>query len=427
MMKIKVREKNHDDVMALPRPLRKNPKTPALPFRMLLRILSTPAVKKAAVTFHKNGMERLGRQPAMILMNHSCFLDLKIASVLFADRPFNIVCTADGFIGKSWLMHQLGCIPTQKFVADTALVRDIRYALHHNQCSVLMYPEASYTFDGTATPLPESLGKLLKMLEVPVVTVITRGAFAHDPLYNGLQPRQVKVDVEVDYCLSPTQLQNMSVDEINTRLQEVFSFDNFAWQAENSIQVTENFRADGLNRVLYKCPHCLKEGEMEGKGTTLRCHACGAEYTLDEFGRLTGDNPVFSHVPDWYAWERECVRKELEAGTYRLEVDVDIGAVVDYKAVYKIGSGTLTHSTEGFRLTGCDGKLDYTQSPLASYGLYADYYWYELGDMICIGDKKCLYYCFPQSGGDIVAKTRLAAEELYKLKKQAIKADPKEE
>ena len=36
--------------------------------------------------------------------------------------------------------------------------------------------------------------------------------------------------------------------------------------------------------------------------------------------------------------------------------------------------------------------------------------------MICIGDNETLYYCFPQ-GGDVVAKTRLAAEELYKLSK----------
>ena len=38
--------------------------------------------------------------------------------------------------------------------------------------------------------------------------------------------------------------------------------------------------------------------------------------------------------------------------------------------------------------------------------------------MICIGDQETLYYCFPQDGGDVVAKTRLATEELYKIKKQ---------
>jgi len=97
---------------------------------------------------------------------------------------------------------------------------------------------------------------------------------------------------------------------------------------------------------------------------------------------------------------------------------VDIGMLVDLKALYKVGSGHLSHSAEGFTLTGCDGQLQYTQGPLACYGLYADYYWYEIADVICIGNHDALYYCFPKEPGDVVAKTRLAVEELYKLKKR---------
>ena len=95
--------------------------------------------------------------------------------------------------------------------------------------------------------------------------------------------------------------------------------------------------------------------------------------------------------------------------------------LVDTKSLYTVGEGRLVHDTDGFHLTGCDGKLDYRQIPEASYSLYSDYYWYELGDMICIGDQRALYYCFPQENGDIVAKTRLAAEELYQLKKRNTK------
>ena len=67
--------------------------------------------------------------------------------------------------------------------------------------------------------------------------------------------------------------------------------------------------------------------------------------------------------------------------------------------------------------TGCDGKLDYAQSPVASHTLNGDYFWYEIGDMIGIGNRDVLYYCFPKNCGDVVAKTRLATEELYKMKK----------
>ena len=89
--------------------------------------------------------------------------------------------------------------------------------------------------------------------------------------------------------------------------------------------------------------------------------------------------------------------------------------MVNTKAIYHVGQGVLEHSAQGFVLDGCNGKLHYEQKPKASYSLYSDYYWYEIGDMICIGDMKTLYYCFPKQSGDIVAKARIATEELYKM------------
>ena len=71
---------------------------------------------------------------------------------------------------------------------------------------------------------------------------------------------------------------------------------------------------------------------------------------------------------------------------------------------------------DGFTLVGCDGALNYTQKPKASYSLYSDYNWYEIGDMICIGNNEHLFYCFPKAKEDIVTKIRLAAEEIYKIK-----------
>lgn len=89
--------------------------------------------------------------------------------------------------------------------------------------------------------------------------------------------------------------------------------------------------------------------------------------------------------------------------------------MVNTDCLYSVGSGELCHTSSGFRLSGCDGRLDYRQAPEASYSLYSDFYWYELGDVICIGNSDALYYCFPKIDGDIVAKTRLAAEELYRM------------
>lgn len=419
-MNIKITKKPYCEVIALPKPLPFKPKKPNFLFRTLLKLVSLPDLRATEFKCNKIGMEKLKKkEPCLFLMNHSSFIDLEIISNILYPRHFNIVATTDGFVGKAWLMRQIGCIPTQKFVSDLSLVKQMKYTLNTLKSSVVMYPEASYSFDGTATPLPESLGGCLKLLGVPVVMIKTHGAFSRDPLYNGLQRRKVTVSADMKYLLSPEQIKEMSTEQLNEVLKEEFSFDNFKWQSENKVAVSEPFRADFLNRVLYKCPHCLSESTTEGKGTRLVCKNCGAEYELDEYGKLSAveGESAFTHIPDWYAWQRQCVKEEILSGSYLFESPVRICMGVDTKHIFDVGRGFLRHSNEGFSLTGCDGELNYIQKPQASYSVYSDFNWYEVGDVICIGNAKALYYCFPEKKGDFVAKVRLAAEELYKLAK----------
>ena len=419
-MKIRTREKSYEEVMALPKEKHRNPMRQTKAVRLLLKAVSSFDLRAVDFSCEKKGMEKLGeKEPCLVLMNHSSFLDLKIAVTLLSNREYHIVCTQDGFVGKRLLMRLLGCIPAKKFINDITLIKDMRYVVQKLHASVLMYPEASYSFDGTETPLPDSLGKCMKLLKVPVVVIRTNGAFLRDPLYNGLQLRNVKVSAKMEYLLSTEEIAGKTAEELNEILRKVFSFDYFKEQQEQGILIKEPFRADGLQRALYRCPHCQAEGKTEGKGTKIICHACGIGYELTETGYLKADRgeTQFPHIPDWYRWERECVRKELEDGSYRLDIAVGIYMLIDTRCVYKVGEGRLIHTTDGFELTGCDGKLQYRQLPQASYSLYSDFYWYEIGDMISIGDAQVQYYCFPKHGENVVAKTRLATEELYKMKK----------
>lgn len=420
-MKIKIKGKSLAEIRALPREHHKKPKKQLLFWRTLLRIVSAPDLIATHFSFKKIGMERLGKhQPALFLMNHSSFIDLEIAARVLFPRPFQIVCTTDGFVGKRWLMRQIGCIPTSKFVADLQLVHDMAYSLRELKTSVLMFPEAGYSFDGTATQLPDSLGRCAKHLGVPIVMIRTFGAYTRDPLYNNLQRRRVKVSAEMEYLLSAEEIAQKSTEEINEIIAQRFRFDSFRWQQENKVRVDEAFRADHLDRLLYKCPACHAEGKTEGKGTQLHCHACGKSWTLDEYGYLTADNgeTAFSHLPDWFAWQRACVREELLENRYFLDTDVDIYALANSKCLYHIGHGHLSHSREGFRLTDADGTVIHTHSPNASYTLNADFNWYELGDVISFGTHSLLYYCIPLDTEVSVAKARLATEELYQMLQQ---------
>jgi rubredoxin len=302
------------------------------------------------------------------------------------------------------------------------LVLDMMRLVKKWKRSVLLYPEAGYSFDGTCTTLPKSLGSLAKKMGVPVVTIITDGAYLYDPLYNELKKRMVKTSAKVKLLLDKDGIANNSAEQIQEMIENEFAFDNFKSQYEKGVMINEPTRADGLHRVLYRCPNCQSEGKTVGKGETLTCTDCGKVYRLEENGRmkaLSGETE-FEHIPDWFAWQRECVKKEFLNGEYKLEEEVEIGAIYGYKSFNVLEKGKLTHNSEGFKLEFYDSKVTYTQSPIYSYSLNADFYWYEGGDIISIGNNEILYYCFPRKEVP-VAKIRLASEEMYKYYKDLSK------
>lgn len=423
-MKTTVKKMDYDKVMALPRPKHRHPIKPNLFWRGLIYLLTFVGMAGTGFRYEKEGFEKLDKdEPCLILMNHTCFQDMEVAHRILFPRVFNIVASNDGFIGffglMQWIMHWIGCIPTQKFVSDLRLVQNMEYCFKTLKTSVLMYPEACYSFDGTATTLPAKMGILLKKYNVPVVMIETFGAFGRNPLYNELKIRRhVPITAKARVLYTKEEIREKTVKELTEGVEAAFGFDHFRWQKEQNLHIDQSFRADGLHRILYKCSQCGAEGQMEGKGTTITCGACGKVHELTTLGELKaveGETKI-SHVPDYYRWEREQVRQEILDGTYVLDTDVDIIMQVDYKALYKVGEGHLHHDNTGFTLTGCDGRLNYTQKPQVGYGLYADYYWYEIADVVCIGDANIHYFCFLKNQAP-VAKVRLATEEMYKLYK----------
>ncbi len=417
-MKVKSKRISLEELTTAYKPPRKSPPYPWLLFRTLVRLLSVGELRRTKFSYELVNMKKLPKGPCLFLMNHSSFIDLKIASKILYPRCYNIVATSDAMLGKEWLMRRLGCIATNKFTPDVPLVFDMMRLAKKRRKSILLYPEAGYSFDGTATTLPKSLGSLVKKMGVPVVTVITDGAYLYDPLYNELKKRKVKTSAKVKLLLSKDDIKVKSADEIQAMIEDDFAFDNFKSQYEKGVQITEPTRADGLHRVLYRCPSCNSEGKTVGKGEALTCTACGKAYRLEENGRMRAFNgqTEFEHIPDWFAWQRECVKRDILSGEYNLETEVEIGAIYGYKSFNLLEKGKLTHNKDGFTLEFYDSQVTYTQSPVYSYSVNADFYWYEGGDIISLGSSDILYYCFPSSGVP-VAKIRLAAEEMYKLAK----------
>ncbi len=331
--RLKHYKRSYDELMQMEPTPHKLPKKPNLFWRTLALGLSAPDLKDVDFEFTTKGMDKLGKnEPALIFMNHSNFLDFEIAMRALWPRKVNIVATFDAFINKEIALRGVGCIPTRKFTTDFTLIKDIKYCLSKLHTSVLMYPEADYSYGGRAHTIPASVGGLIKMLGVPFCMLETFGGFINDPIYNNLHDRKNKVTAELRYVLSPEQIKEMSANEIYEVVLREFTYDGFRWQQENGVVIDNAERAKGLEKILYKCPHCQTEGKMQGRGAHLVCDECKKTWELTEVGFLKaiGGETEFSHIPDWYDWERESVRREIMDGKYGYSgIPVSLYAMVD--------------------------------------------------------------------------------------------------
>ena len=91
-MKIKTAKMGYEEVLALPVREHEKPIRQRLLFRMILLLLSVWDLWMTRFTYRTVGLEKLDKdEPCLVLMNHSSFIDLKIAARLLVTRPFHVV------------------------------------------------------------------------------------------------------------------------------------------------------------------------------------------------------------------------------------------------------------------------------------------------------------------------------------------------
>jgi len=385
----------------------------------LIRVLSFFALIGKKKKIEKINMEGL-KPPYMILSNHMSFVDFELTAIGTWPHRVNNVVNVDGYIKRAWLMEWIGSVCTRKFTTDLNLVKSISTVLKRGDI-LCLYPEARYSPCGITSYLPPSLGKIIKKNKAPVVAVVHRGNHLMSPFWNFRKKRKVPLHTTMTQILTKEDIERMTVDEINAKVREALQYDEYKYQKENGILITEKFRAEGLHRILYQCPHCMTESKMDSQGTEIFCKECGKRWNLNEDGSLSAleGETEFSHVPDWFEWQRTQVRAQIERGEYKYEDEVDVFSLPRTQGFTPLGKGKLTHDKEnGFVLTGHYNGSDYCiqRKPLEINSLHVEYDYFRIrrADCLDISTEKDSFYCYPTQE-NIVTKLAFATEEIYQM------------
>ncbi|MDR0832137.1 MAG: hypothetical protein LBM99_04510 [Bacillales bacterium] len=396
-----------------------------------------PLIVKLSLIGQKNTQDidprfnEIKKEQYLLLENHMQFLDFYIEYKVIGKKKINNIVNLDAYqVLPYWLMELGGCIPKRKFTQETLSIRSMKKVVDKGG-SVGVFPEARYTPIGRTSPLPDSIGKFIKYLKIPVVTIINHGNHLVKPTWGNQKNRKLPIKAVVKVCLTKEEVLSLSVAEINERVREHFKYDEYQYQLDNNILIKEDFRTIGIEKILYKCPHCHDEKSMIGTGTTVKCQKCGAEYQLNENGSLTNlkGETVFSKVLDWCDWEKDEVSKEIQNGTYRFEEDMETWAFPHPKYLIKIPNAHVVHDINGFEVRGNYNGYDYLwkKEPLDNFSVQLEYSWpnkkYEDGsraNIFALHTSNDGLYFLPKDPR-ILFKIYLAVELLFNMAEAKIK------
>ena len=96
-MKIKVKKISYEQMQKIAPPKHKKPFKQSVILRILIKILSFVNLKMMGFKCNKKDSQML-KEPCLVLMNHSSFIDLEIVAHLLFPKRFSIVCTSDAFV-----------------------------------------------------------------------------------------------------------------------------------------------------------------------------------------------------------------------------------------------------------------------------------------------------------------------------------------
>lgn len=153
------------------------------------------------------------------------------------------------------------------------------------------------------------------------------------------------------------------------------------------------------------------------------------------YGELAAEEgeTEFTHIPDWTAWERENVRREVRAGSYRFEDEVTVHTLPNAKRFYDQGRGKLVQTCEGTFLEctayGEKLSLSWAGTELESVHIEYDYPYNKkkykknvFGDCVDISTADDSYWLHPVNLRDQLTKLSFATEEIYKFAQEKLHA-----
>lgn len=256
--------------------------------------------------------------PYIVLANHESFVDFYFISQM--RHPRNPSYLVNEFYCTRPVLRRMakpgGILSKRLFTPDMQTAMGL-LRMTRKGYPVVIFPEGRLSPDGRSNPILEPGGALYKKLGVDLVLVKIEGAYYARPKWRRRSYRS-KVRVRIARILRRDELAAMSAEALDALIAETLHGDADTEQVDTYPQ---RDKAEGLEKLLYRCADCGALYTTKGEGNTLSCSACGASHTLDEDYRFT-DGPAT--IPAYYDRIIALERETLDSFELHAEVETKV-------------------------------------------------------------------------------------------------------
>lgn len=290
----------------------------------------------------------------VVIANHAAAIDFMPACVAIKRRAHFVI--SQSFYQSNPiqpLLKAVKCIPKNQFQTSVVHMRKMKAVLD-NDMPLVFYPAGLMTENGVNTPIPSSTGKVLKWFNKDVYVCKIKGTYLAHPKWSSIH-RKGKTTLNIYKLFSASELENLSNEEVQAAIEEHLSFDEYADQKVNGVKFKNGDNLEGLENVLFRCPHCNAEFSFTAKGNEMTCSNCGYSVKGNEYCLLeqNGDKPlVYDTVSAWSLAIENTVKDEVLSDGYILSSDVKIEMINKKNRHFEpVGEGFLTLDKDKFILT----------------------------------------------------------------------------